>query len=238
MYALTHESLEGPVFATHTRGIRCVTALALCVVSMLLCTPVRAATLIGDSFVGHIYTGAGDVLPPTPFVAGPGPEYWESPDVCENVVFCVTTGFDVRVDTIRFTHNIEYGGIGGGTIFTKFFRLSDLDWFGDPGLIIGDVEVVSSERASLIEFGPRHVLVQVGGGSAGWSGWDLGDRWIELRLVPTLVPEPSAAVLFAIGLTAGLLWRAAGRRRRAGACADPADVGPGCRVDRTVPNLT
>ena len=143
-------------------------------------------TILGDTVNMSIWS-YGEMPPGTQKVVGPEIDYIYHEGPPEDPIFIIDRSVDIGDNTITVYHYIKYTGYGGGSVFGFNVGIYDIDW-NRPGYEIGDVKVIEQRgSASVLEVGPDHVILQVGGGSGGWScigcPW-VFDHWIKVRLVP------------------------------------------------------
>lgn len=161
----------------------------------LTAAPAAQATLIGDT------VNCG--ITPTPFwicttpsaIVGPGIEFeLDLPIATNDFGFFV----DIGASSITIGSNEDNGfGLGASELLT----LSDLDWVGTQGIIVGIENftsfLVSGLAATDVTFTDHSVTIDIDSGAS----WNPGS-FVSFDLVTTHVPEPGTLPILGFGLAA------------------------------------
>lgn len=189
--------------------IREIAFVALVAVASLGFSPEAEATLIGDTVDARVTNGVFDAINGSAVVADPGVEFFA---FIQFPIFRI----DVGADTITLLHPPS-GSAGLESSGPWYWSIGDLDFVGQPGRQIVDVQLVDS-----LDFTVNSVSFTADsvdfGGTVSTTGLNRPTAFATYRLITsdasaTAVPEPTAATLGVIGL-AGIVLSATRRRSR------------------------
>ncbi len=187
------------------KALKIAGVAAVAVSAVMVAGSPAKASLLGDT--------VGCSIVPTPFwicttptaVVGAGVEFeLELPSAPDDFGFFI----DIGDASIRIASNEDNAfGLGAGEVVT----LSDLDWVGTPGRIIGITNFVASLVTNLtvgdVTFTDNSVTIDIDDSAF----WDVGSFVSFDLVVEHRIPEPATLALLGLGL-AGL---GVGRRRKA-----------------------
>jgi hypothetical protein len=156
------------------------------------------ASLLGDTvFIRREIPSLNFLTGPFPSTVVAGPSDTVSVSLGNNLYV------DVESSSVIFRFGPEHGS--GGRIEDHRIVVSDIDWFGQPDMIIGSVSATSDLPAfqlGLVAFDAHSLSLWIG--TLAYTG----GQYVDVQLTPTLVPEPSALGLLLIGAGAVLLLAA------------------------------
>lgn len=168
---------------------------ALIALAFLAAAAPAKATLVGDEIQFTRFNSNGDIVTgPDTAIVGEGPEF----------SFSTNIFYDVSASRIDFilTETANPNGLIFGSSMLVF---SDLDWIGQPGVIVGIELTTVPAFDATASFTADSVTLNVGGGQVQTSTY----ASIELITRHAQVSEPGSLALF----TAGIGFLGLARRR-------------------------
>jgi len=187
-------------------------ALFTAVLGLLFAPSTASASLIGDSATVEVFTGVTSLGPQTETVVSPGdPEfsYFTGPDNSLTVDIESST---IQIDFFDEFTSVFVLGTGENPITIE---ITDLDWVGQPGIIVG-ASIVGGPSAfgeTVQVTGPHSVEVVVNANDASPVGGTFLSILVQLEtdhsgngaVAGEILPIDSTA-LFLAGMQSSALW--------------------------------